>query len=218
MSRRPIRFNAMLVLFLGAAPSAVCAQGQGGRAVDHTALGFELGYSRASFAPRGITGEREGGMIGGFISQQLSGPLTAQLELLFTTKGGSLLAETPAGPARAVVQLVYVELPLLARVTLPLGGRVRPVLLGGGSYALSVGCEFQIQVAGAFGQARCDQPGTGLELARSDLSAIVGGGVEYSWKKSTARLELRRFVGLRDVVKGTEGKNRVWVVLFGITF
>ena len=28
--------------------------------------------------------------------------------------------------------------------------------------------EFQIQVAGAFGQARCDQPGTGLELARAD--------------------------------------------------
>ncbi len=209
---RPSRFIVMLGVLLGAAaPSVLPAQ------AGNTGLGFEIGYSRASFAPRGITGAREGSLIGGFVSQRLSGPLSAQIELLFTTKGGSLPASTPAGPARATVQLVYVELPLLARVALPLG-RVRPVLLGGGSYALSVGCEFELQVAGAFGQARCDQPGTGLELAGADLSAILGGGVEYAWRSSALRLELRRFIGLRDVVEGTEGKNRVWVVLFGITF
>jgi hypothetical protein len=208
---RPSRFIPMLGLLLGAAaPSLLSAQ------EDDTGVGFELGYSRASFAPGGLTDAREGSLIGGFFSQRLAGPLSAQLELIFTTKGGSVSLATPAGPARAAIQLVYVELPLLARVTLPLGRRVRPVLLGGGSYALSVGCEFQIP--GAFGEARCDQPGSGLELAKSDLSAIVGGGVEYAWRTSAVRLELRRFVGLRDIVEGGEGRNRVWVLLFGITF
>jgi hypothetical protein len=208
---RPSRFIPMLGLLLGAAaPSLLSAQ------EDDTGVGFELGYSRASFAPGGLTDAHEGSLIGGFFSQRLAGPLSAQVELLFTTKGGSMSLATPAGPTRAAIQLVYVELPLLARVTLPLGRRVRPVLLGGGSYALSVGCEFQIP--GAFGEARCDQAGSGLELAKSDLSVIVGGGVEYAWRTSAVRLELRRFVGVRDVVQGGEGRNRVWVLLFGITF
>jgi hypothetical protein len=212
MTWRLTRFIVIVGLLLGAAPSGLRAQGS------RPGLGFELGYSRASFAPGGLTGAREGSLIGGFISQRISGPLSAQIELLFTTKGGALTAGTPVGPAPAAVQTVYVEIPLLARVVLPLGRRVSPVLLGGGSYALSVGCEFQVDAPGSFGQTRCDQAGTGLQLVKSDMSAIVGGGVEYRWRSSTVRLELRRFIGLRNVVQGSAGKNRVWVALFGITF
>jgi hypothetical protein len=203
---------AMIGMLLGAVPCGLHAQG------NRRALGFELGYSRATFAPSGLSDAREGGLIGGFIGQRISAPVSAQIELLLTTKGGALAVDTPSGPARAAVQLVYIELPLLARVAVPLGSRLHPVVLGGGSYALSVGCEFQVDVPGAFGQVRCDQAGTGLELVQSDMSAILGGGLEYLWRGSTVRLELRRFIGLRNVVEGGEGKNRAWVVLFGITF
>jgi hypothetical protein len=216
MIRRSARFIAMLGLFLGAAPSVAC--GQGDRAPDRTILGFELGYSRASFAPANGTEPREGGMIGGLIGQRLGSLFAFQAELVFTTKGGSIPVATPGGPVDAGVQLVYVEAPVLARVTLPVGKQLRPVLLGGGSFALSVGCEFQLPGQNAVAQARCDQPGTGLQLSSTDWSAIVGGGVEYTWHRSAIRLELRRFIGLRNVVEGGEGKNRAWVALFGITF
>lgn len=211
MTWRPTRI-AMIGMLLGAVAGGLHAQGS------RRALGFELGYSRASFVPGGLSGVREGSLIGGFIGQRISGPVSAQIELLVSTKGGALAVDTPSGPTRAAVQLVYIELPLLARVALPLGRRLHPVVLGGGSYALSVGCEFQLDVPGAFGQLRCDQAGTGLELVQSDLSAILGGGLEYLWHRSTVRLELRRFIGLRNVVEGGEGKNRAWVALFGITF
>src|SRR6476660_6394556 len=141
MIRRPARFIIILGLFLGAAPSVACAQGT--RPPDRTVLGFELGYSRASFEPSGGTGTRQGGMIGGFIAQRLGSLFAAQAELVFTKKGGSLPAATPTGSTAAAVQLVYVEAPVMARVTLPVGNRLRPVLFGGGSFALSVGCEFQ---------------------------------------------------------------------------
>jgi hypothetical protein len=209
---RPSRFIVIVGVCLGAGPSGLRAQG--GR----TGLGFEVGYSRASFAPSSLTEAREGSLIGGFISQRVSGPLSGQIELLFATKGGALTAATPDGPVRAAVQLVYIEVPLLARATVPLGRRLKPILLGGGSYALSVGCEFQVEVPGAFGQVPCDQSGTGLQLVKSDMSAIVGGGLEYAWGSSAVRLELRRFIGLRTVVEGSEGKNRAWVALFGVTF
>jgi len=211
MTWRPTSI-AMIGVLLGAVPGGLHAQDT------RRALGLELGYSRASFAPGGLSGAREGSLIGGFIGQRISGPVSAQIELLFTTKGGALPVNTPAGPASAAVQLVYIELPLLARVALPLGRRLNPVLLGGGSYALSVGCEFQVDAAVAFGELRCDQAGTGLELVRSDMSAIAGGGVEYRWGGSTVRLELRRFIGLRNVVAGGQGKNRAWVAIVGITF
>jgi hypothetical protein len=211
MTWRPTRI-AMIGMLLGAVPCGLQAQSS------RRALGFELGYSRASFAPGGLSGAREGSLIGGFIGQQIGGPVSAQIELLLTTKGGALPVDTPAGPASAAVQLVYIEVPVLARIAVPLAGRLHPVLLGGGSYALSVGCEFQVDVPATLGQVRCDQPGTGLELVQSDLSAILGGGVEYRWRSSTVRLELRRFIGVRNVVEGGEGKNRVWVALVGITF
>ena len=217
MIRRSARFNIILGLFLGAAPSLVCAQNV--RPPDHTLLGFELGFSSASFEPSGGTGSRQGGVIGGFIAQRLGNLFAAQAELVFTRKGGSLPAATPTGSAEAAVQLVYVEAPLLGRVTLPVGGRLRPVLYGGGSFALSVGCEFQLEVPGAVAESRCDEAGTGLQLSSTDWSAILGGGVEYAWKPGTEiRLELRRVIGLRNVVEGFEGKNRAWVALFGITF
>lgn len=211
MTWRPLPLLIALATTAGV-PGALRAQ------EGHTQLGFELGYSRARFAPSALTDAREGSLIGGFIAHGLGGPVSAQGELLFTTKGGALNADTPFGPARAAVQLVYIEVPVLLRITLPLGGSIRPLVLGGGSYAISVGCEFQVDVPGAFGQTRCDQAGSGLRLFKSDVSAIAGGGVEYRWRSSTVRLELRRFIGLRNVIEGSEGKNRSWVVLAAVTF
>src|SRR6185503_14719743 len=136
MTWRPTRI-AMIGMLLGAVPCGLQAQSS------RRALGFELGYSRASFVPGGLSGAREGSLIGGFIGQRISGPVSAQIELLLSTKGGALAVDTPSGPVRSAVQLVYIELPLVARVALPVGLRLQPVLLGGGSYALRVGCEFQ---------------------------------------------------------------------------
>jgi hypothetical protein len=216
MTRRPARLIIMLGLLLGAAPSVAC--GQGTSPPDRTYLGFELGYSRASFSPALGTEASEGGMIGGFIGQRLSNVFGLQAELLFTKKGGSVPVDTPVGLVNVGVQLIYVEAPLLARVTLPLGTRLRPVVFGGGSFALSVGCEFQFQIQGAVTVARCDQPGTGLELSSTDWSGIFGGGLEYGWHRSAVRVEVRRFIGMRNLVEGVDQKNRAWVFLLGITF
>jgi hypothetical protein len=216
MLRRPSRLTILLGVLLGAAPSVAC--GQGTSSPDRTILGFELGFSRASFSPALGTEDREGGMIGGFIAERFGTLFALQGELLFTKKGGSVPVETQLGLVDVGVQLIYVEAPLLARVTLPVGTHLRPVVFGGGSFALSVGCEFQFEIQGALNQARCDQPGTGLELSSTDWSGIFGGGVEYGWHRSAVRLELRRLIGLKNLVEGVEQKNRAWVVLFGINF
>jgi len=188
MTWRLTRFIVIVGLLLGAAPSGLRAQGS------RPGLGFELGYSRASFAPGGLTGP---GRKSDRRLHQPANQRTAQRpdRAPVYDQSGALTAGTPVGPAPAAVQTVYVEIPLLARVVLPLGRRVSPVLLGGGSYALSVGCEFQADVPGAFAQTRCDQPGTGLQLVKSDMSAIVGAA---SSTAGEARQCGSSFVGSSD--------------------
>ncbi|MGE5230669.1 MAG: porin family protein [Deltaproteobacteria bacterium] len=211
MSRRPLAYLLIGVL-LGARPGALRAQEPG------TQLGFELGYSRARFQPAGgLNDSRDGSLIAGFVSRRIVGPLSGQVELMFSRRGGGLTAQTAAGTTVGTVQLIYVEVPLLARVSLPVG-RLRPVLLGGGSLAVSVGCELQAEGVNNVEQQRCDGAGADPSLAGTDFSAIVGGGLEYPWRGSYLRLEVRRTIGLHNLLASDPLKSRVWAVLAGITF
>lgn len=209
MSRRPLTclaIGAMLAL-----PRGIRAQEPG------TQLGFELGYSRARFEPAGTSSDtRDGSLIAGFLSHRIAGPLSGQVELMFSRKGGRLATQTAAGPTVGMVQQIYVEVPLLVRAELPVG-RLRPVLLGGGSVAVSVGCELQAEGIDNVEQQRCDGAGADPSLAGTDISAIVGGGLEYPWRGSYLRLELRRTIGLKNLL-ASDLKNRVWAILAGVTF
>jgi len=211
MAWRP-RVCLLLGVLLGAVPPGASAQ------QPRTLLGLELGYSRAQFEPPGTPSEsRDGSLIAAFVSQHIAGPLSAQLELMFSRKGGGLSAVSSAGTTSGTAQLIYVEIPLLARVALPIG-RLRPVLLGGGSFAISVGCELQVQGLDNIAQQRCDGANANPSLAGTDFNAIVGGGLEYPWRSSYLRLEVRRVVGLHDLSASQQIKNRVWAVVAGITF
>lgn len=193
---------------MGAVPQGISAQEPG------TQLGFELGFSRARFQPADAqAASRDGSLIAGFITRRIAGPLSGQVELMFSRKGGSLTTPGAAG----TVQLIYVEVPVLARVTLPVG-RLRPVLLGGGSFAVSVGCELQVQGPDNIEQQRCDGAGADPALAGTDLSAIVGAGLEYPWRGSHVRLEIRRTIGAKNLLANDPLKNRVWAALLAITF
>jgi hypothetical protein len=207
------RSHVYLVLsgLIGVLPRGLPAQERG------TQIGLELGYSSAQFRPAGTLNEsREGSLVAGFVSRRIAGPLSGQIELMFSRKGGGLSAAGTGGTVLSSVQLVYVEVPLLARVAVPLG-RLRPVLIGGGSLAISVGCELQVEGADNLEQAPCDG-GSSVSLAGSDFNAIFGGGLEYPLHSATLRLELRRVIGLRNLSAGEDLKNRVWAVLLGITF
>lgn len=210
MVRRPLDCSA-LALLLAAAPVAVGAQ------TSATQLGFELGYSQARFAASGTTGDpRDGSVIAGFLTRRFGGPVSGQVEVMFSRRGGGLTATGPGGTVTGSAQLIYVELPLLMRAALPVG-RLRPVLLGGGSFAVAVGCELEA-VAPGNEQQPCDGAGAVVPLAGSDFSAVVGGGLEAPFRNSYVRLELRRTIGFRDIAAGQDIKSRVWAVLLGVTF
>ncbi|HET7599433.1 MAG TPA: outer membrane beta-barrel protein [Gemmatimonadales bacterium] len=186
-----------------------------------TTLGLELGYSQAGFV--GGTGaldeSRQGTLFGAFVDRRIAGPLAAEVALFFSKKGGGISGAVEGVPVRISAQLVYLEVPLLARIAVPVGRfPLRPVVFGGGSLNFNIGCEFQAEVPGQVAQIPCrDSTGTGVEPHTVDFGAVVGGGFEYAWATSAIRLEFREHFGLRRVVPDDPLKNRAWAILFGVT-
>ncbi len=185
---------------------------------EHSDLGFQLGYSRAKFSDdqSGLAESRSGSLFGLFVGTPVAGPLSAQAELFLVKKGGGLSTAVQSVPVRVSVQLVYIELPLLARFRIPVGGRLHPNVFGGGSMALNIGCDIQAEVPGIIEQQACDAAGD-VEVTTFDTGAVIGAGFEYDWRDSNARLEIRQTIGLREVSPGDTAKNRTWAILFGIT-
>lgn len=185
---------------------------------EHSDVGFQLGYSRARFSAdeSGLAESRSGSVFGVFVGAPLAGPLNAQAELFLVRKGGGLSTVVDDIPVDVSVQLVYIEMPLLARFVIPLGGRLHPNVFGGGSVALNIGCDIQAEIPGLLAQQACDEAGD-VSVTALDFGAVFGAGIEYDWRDSNARIEIRQTIGFREVSSGDTAKNRAWAVLFGIT-
>lgn len=185
---------------------------------EHSDLGFQLGYSRAKFSDdqSGLGESRSGSLFGVFLGTPVAGPLNGQAELFLSKKGGGLSTVVEGVPVQVSVQLVYIELPLLARLVIPVGGRLHPNVFGGGSLALNIGCDIQAEIPGLLAQQACDEAGD-VEVTTIDAGAVIGAGIEYDWRDSNARLEIRQTIGLREISPGDTAKNRAWAILFGIT-
>jgi hypothetical protein len=185
---------------------------------EHSDLGFQLGYSRARFSGNqtGLAESRSGSLFGVFLGLPVAGPLNAQLEVFLARKGGGLSTVVADIPLQVSVQLVYIEMPVLARFVIPLGGRVHPNVFGGGSVALNIGCDIQAEIPGLLAQQACDEA-SDVAVHTLDFGAVLGAGLEYDWRDSNARLEIRQTIGLREVAPGDTARNRAWALLFGIT-
>ncbi len=185
-------------------------------------LGMQIGYSESGFVGGGgsVNENRAGTLFGVFVDRRIAGPLGAQLELFFAKKGGGFTSAVGDVPVRIGAQLVYLEVPLLARLAIPIGSsRFRPVLFGGPAAAFNIGCEFQAEIPGQVVQVGCsDSAGTGVPLRGVDFGAVVGGGFEYARRTTALRVEFREDFGLRRVLLDDVLKNRTWAVLIGVTF
>ena len=144
------------------------AQGQVA-APPRATVGGQLGYSRSSLGgpdARGIQ-SHQGALTGVFLQAPLAGPLSLRPEILFALKGGRAQAAVVGGGTVDIdIGLAYLEFPALLRLERP-KGRFRPVLFGGPSAALQIGCDLQV-INPAFPlRAECDQ---GSVLPRSASS------------------------------------------------
>ncbi len=202
---------------------AIClmAAARGAGAQASAAVGAQVGYSRAD-----LTGEnsdlvesRQGAITGVYLHLPLNQLLSVRPEVLFSLKGGRILAQVAGTSTIALVdiELAYLELPLLARWTLP-RGRYRPVVFGGPSAGLQIGCDFLITIAADSIRRTCGQDQV-TQVREWDFGWIAGAAVEMHLPRTILALEGRYSAGFRSVLEGSvDLRNRGIAVLFGLTF
>jgi hypothetical protein len=180
-----------------------------------------VGYSRAD-----LTGEnanrvesRQGAVTGVYLHLPMNSVVSVRPEVLFSIKGGRILTLLEDSPDVALVdiELAYLELPVLARLTLP-RGRYRPALFGGPSVGLQIGCDFGVTSPDTTVHVTCGQTSES-GIREWDLGWIVGAAVEMHLPRTTLALQGRYSAGFRSVIEGpVDLRNRGIALLFGLTF
>ena len=144
---------AVLVVALFLAESAAAQQ--------RAAFGAEVGYSRADMIGEAsdLVEARQGAITGVYLHLPLNRVLSLRPELLFSLRGGRTLVRVADPPSIADldIELAYFEVPVLARAALP-HGRFRPVVFGGPSLAVQIGCDFVLTGDTSSTRLTCGQP------------------------------------------------------------
>lgn len=168
-----------------------------------------LGFAGGNYEPQ----TRVGLALGGFASWRATDWFAVQPELLYVQKGVTL--EGPSvNPASFVAKTEYLEVPVLARLTLPASGRARPYLLGGPTVGIKVRARVERSTGGVREKVDAD-----ALLRDGDAGVAVGAGTQVG----RFLVETRVTQGLtrvnKDVPDFRRGvNNRTVTLLAGFAF
>jgi hypothetical protein len=128
--------------------------------------------------------------------------LALQPEILFSQKGAS----SPFGPGATLhFNIDYVQIPVLAKIRLPLAG-IGPALFIGPSAGFNTSCRAKLTSGSAETSNDCSE--ADLRIENLDLSVVGGVGLDVGALSVFVRYEH----GLSDVTQeeASEAMNRVW--------
>jgi outer membrane protein with beta-barrel domain len=116
---------------------------------------------------------RVGLVAGAFVAFNLTERFAVQPEVLFSRKGSRFEGHTEDPlPVKASMTLDYVQMPVLARLSIPSRGPHAAYLLAGPALGFSVGTSFRLKIGG---QSRDED--ISEDIAKIEASFVVGGGV-----------------------------------------
>lgn len=182
------------------------------------AVGAHVGYSRSdiSGADADQIRSRQGALTGVFLQFPVNRALAVRPELLFSLKGGRTAAAIEGGGSATLdIELAYLELPLLAHFSPPVG-RYRPVLFAGPAPSLQIGCDLQLVIEPEPRRLTCNE--ADISFREWDFGLVAGGGVEAHLNRSTVALEARYTAGLRSILEDLRVQNRSFALLLALTF
>lgn len=202
---------------LGVAACLLAAARPAG-AQERAAVGAQVGYSRADLIGResDLVESRQGAITGVYLHLPMNRLVSVRPEILFSLKGGRTLSRVDGTIAEVDIELAYLELPVLARITMP-RGRFRPAIFGGPSAGLQIGCDFLFVVPTDSARVTCGEDDiTGVR--EWDFGWIAGAAMEMHLPRTTLALQGRYSSGFRSVLENVDLRNRGIAVLFGLTF
>lgn len=138
---------------------------------------------------------------GGFITYNLNDMFAIQPELLFTMKGAKAEREILGETVKVTMKLNYLEIPVLAKLSIPTPGNVRPSLFVGPSLAIKLSSKFKTEIAGISEEEDIE------ELKSTDFGLVFGGGIDFGLGRGKLTVDARYTLGLTKVHEPEEGEE-----------
>jgi len=142
--------------------------------------------------------------VGVFKSFDISKNLKFQPEIFYSLRGGDASQDFAYGRVRYQVSIHYLELPLLAKVEIPIKGEFLASFLAGPYAALKLGAKKTSDFWGE--KETADLP----NVKSLDYGAIVGGGFEVPLGSGHWIVELRFNYGLNNMMTIPEDFIRLY--------
>jgi len=184
-------------------------------------LGFKGGGNLSRFVGEDAEDQTKTGLnFGGAFTLLGLGPISVGPELYYAQKGGvRAQADTTFE-----IGLDYVEIPLLARLTLP-GRFLRPYVTGGPAYAWRLDCDVEGEDGSAPAAGECvaaDFSNRDAAIRTADRGLVLGGGLAMSFfNLGGVTLDARMVRGLARITEGQNGpdvKNHALSLMLGYSF
>jgi hypothetical protein len=193
--------------------------GQGGMSIGY---GFKFGLNMANWYGKDIRDSntnlktKPGFITGGFVNFKLFDMFSVQPEILFTQKGTT----ASAFGITMITKADYVELPVLAKLSLSLNSGFSPNAYIGPAVAI------KIRGVGIVKSGGMKEKDNIEDLATLDVGLVLGTGVEYAANflkflgPAVVLLDVRYTMGLLSVStqENVSIRNGVFSILFGLSF
>ena len=105
----------------------------------------------------------------------------------------------------------YVEVPVLVGYEFS-GRSARPYLMGGAQLGFQTSCKLEASSGGQSASINCDDSSVGLSPSSTDWALVGGGGVAFAAGHGTIGVDLRYALGMQNVEKSSDLKNRGFTV------
>ncbi len=156
--------------------------------------------------------------IGAVSRLELHRNFALQLEVWYAEKSSG--ARLPEVNADADIELSYLEIPLLAQVTVPLGPSVAPHLFAGPSVAFELECGVSLIIDGDLQNADCDDPDIQPDRRTTAVDLIFGAGIAIQAGPGAILLDAMYDLGLMNLngdpeAPGDSIKSRAWMLSLG---
>lgn len=159
--------------------------------------------------------ERRIGVLAG-LSAVFATPSRFQIEIdgLYATKGWRSSGQSSTLDFTAS----YVEMPVLLRLSLARGARIRPFLTVGPAFGMRIACNSELTSSIGTEKLTCDEfeRNADVEVGKTDLSTVVGAGVVFPLGSIEGTLAARYSRGLSSVIGDRDNHFQSFSVQFGI--
>jgi hypothetical protein len=186
--------------------SAVAGAPKTEAAVIEKGILLGMNISRLSGRTMDLDWKAKSGFTGGLVLTFALTDFFALQPGVFYSQKGALYEEPYEGQTlRTAMRLSYLDFPLVARLSLPLGfeGSVRPYILGGASYSLKMGAKLRAVLIGDYETPIDEVELTGFKKGGGNL--VLGAGVDLAVQSGRIVFEGRYSRSLGTI--STEGED-----------